>query len=143
LAERIHQPPDEAIPPLPGRGEARLCPATPYADRSEYDVVHVRDISRGGIGVLSGRPVQPDQCWQLQLIAQHLTMATLPAFCRFCRKVSDGAWLIGLEFGIEASVLLAMGVNSAELIHSDETPENQKLKGDFFPPEESARRGSP
>ena len=122
------------FPRYPARGEARLCSVTPFAERSDFDVVHVRDISRGGIGVLSGQPVPVGQNWQLQLISQHITMATLPAFCRFCRKVSDGAWLVGLEFGIEASVLLAMGVSPAELIHSDETPEGQSLKGDYLPP---------
>lgn len=115
-----------------------MCPAEPHADQTSFDFVHVRDISRGGIGVLMSRPLEVGQCWQIQLIAHRITMATLPAFCRFCRKITDNAWLVGLEFGIEASVLLAMGVNASELGEADETPEDHTLKGDFLGPDELA-----
>ena len=110
------------FPRYPARGEARLCPASVGADLAGAHLVHVRDISRGGVGVLCSRPVEVGQSWNLQLVVERVTMSTLPAFCRFCRKVADGAWLVGLEFGIEASVLLAMGVNASELAHTSETP---------------------
>jgi hypothetical protein len=126
------------FPRYAARGEARLCSAEVHADQTSFDHVHVRDISRGGIGVLMSRPLTVGQCWQIQLIAQRITMATLPAFCRFCRKITDNAWLVGLEFGIEASVLLAMGVNAGELSEADETPETSTLSGDFLPPDELA-----
>lgn len=115
-----------------------MCPAEPHADQTSFDFVHVRDISRGGIGVLTSRPLSIGNCWQIQLIADRITMSTLPAFSRFCRKITDSAWLVGLEFGIEASVLLAMGVSAGQLGESDETPENHSLKGDFLGPDELA-----
>jgi hypothetical protein len=124
------------FPRYPARGEARLCPVAPAgAGQGTFDIVHVRDISRGGIGVLSSQPVAVGASWQLQLFSQRIALATLPAFSRYCREVSDGAWLAGLEFGIEASVLLAMGVTPAELTHADETPEHGALKGECLPPD--------
>lgn len=115
-----------------------MCPAALTADQTTFELVHIRDISRGGIGVLTSRPLASGQCWQIQLIAQRITMSTLPAFCRYCRKITESAWLVGLEFGIEASVLLAMGVSAAELGEADETPEQPSLKGDFLGPDELA-----
>jgi hypothetical protein len=105
---------------FPVRGEARLWPGLADGGQNSATSSQIRDISRGGVGLLVSEPVERGQFWQMQIMSGGVAVATLPAFCRFCRKVTDGAYLIGAEFGVEASVLLALDVAAKDVIEGDE-----------------------
>jgi hypothetical protein len=120
----------------PARGQARLLPGA-YMDRDTASVMmEIRDISRGGLGMLSSVQMQLGQFWRVQLIENNVVVVTLPAFCRYCRTVVNGAYLAGVEFGVEAGVLLAMGVGAADIIGGDEISERERMDvaGEFVDP---------
>lgn len=100
------------------RAEAKLCPGDPTSS-SHAIRVHVRDISRGGMGVLSDEPAVPGTHWRIELADGSTSIASLNGFCRYCRPITDHAYLIGIEFGIEGGILMALGVSSIELAQSD------------------------
>ena len=120
---------------FPARGQAYLWPGETVAGVEPLGTLHVRDISRSGVGLVSGAPATPGQSWLLQLGDERLVAATLFAACRFCRKIIDGAYLIGVEFGVDASLLLAMGVPAKVLMLGDEPEDSPLLAGDFADPE--------
>ena len=115
------------------QGEARLWPGSVGDERDHPIVCQIRDISRGGLGVLSPEPAQPGDFWQVQLCTGEVAIATIPGFCRFCRQIVPGAHLIGIEFGIEAGILLSLGV-SADDIARDLATECSKVDHQTFLP---------
>lgn len=122
----------------PVRGEAHLWtddsgPGHRALSNSIHNA-HVRDISRGGIGVLCSQPVAVGHLWQVQLVDSDVTVATIPAFCRFCRQITEGAYLAGMEFGMQASVLMAMGVSAKDLAKGDAEHDGRPLAGEFVDP---------
>jgi hypothetical protein len=119
---------------FPARGEARLFPGEAGPTAPSIPTVHIRDVSRGGIGILSNQPAKTGTFWQVQLGTERLVVASLPGFCRFCREVIPGAHLIGLAFGIDASVLLSLGVPSKSISERDESEQYQNVTGDFLDP---------
>ena len=118
---------------FPARGEAILRPGG-AADSARTPIAHIRDVSRGGVGILTTQPAEPGRFWQLQLRTGKTTIATIPGFCRFCRQVLPGAYLIGIAFGIDAGVLLSLGVSATDLAERDVREEAQGVKGEFIDP---------
>ena len=114
-------------------GEARLWPGSAGDERDRPIVCQIRDISRGGMGVLSPEPAEPGDFWQVQLCSGEVAIATIPGFCRFCRQIVPGAHLVGIEFGIEAGILMALGV-CADDIARDLQPECPKVDNQTFVP---------
>ena len=94
------------------RGQIRLLPGEVGANWQDSYTVHVRDASRGGIGILSNQEVSRGRFWQVQIASDRLAIATRPGFCRYCREVTPGAYLIGIELCTEASILLSLGVSA-------------------------------
>jgi hypothetical protein len=121
----------------PVRGQARLIPGTAESHNRNPIMVEVRDISRGGVGVLCNQPAELGQFWRIDLLDDQVIIASLPVFVRYCRRVMDGAYLIGFEFGIESSILLAMGVSAKDLMEGDRVPDDpsSSVTGDFVGPE--------
>lgn len=118
----------------PARGEARLWPGEAGPTVPSVATVHVRDVSRGGIGVLSNEATKTGEFWQVQLGTEKLVVASLPGFCRFCREIVPGAYLIGIAFGVEASLLLSLGVTAKDITKRDESEQRQNVTGDFVDP---------
>ena len=88
-------------------------------------------------GVSASRSVSPSTATaplSSHSVDSSVTVATVPAFCRYCRKVIDGAYLIGVEFGIQASVMLALGVVAKDLAEGDEIEDQRPLTGEFVDP---------
>lgn len=103
------------------RCEARLtCEMAGNSSGSTDQIVQVRDISRSGAGLLCSSPVESGTRWRLQPMIDGVAVADMPAFCRYSRKVEDGVYLIGVEFGIETAIMIALGVPVDEL-RCDET----------------------
>jgi hypothetical protein len=116
------------------RGEALLWPADVSSQPVAPATAQIRNISRCGIGMLCSEPASPGKHWRLQIIDSDLMVASVAAFCRFCRPVTDGAFLIGAEFGIEAAIMRTLGVSAKELTEGDEA-ETQPIDGEFIDPE--------
>ena len=116
------------------RGEARLLPGEANVHPQDIPAVHIRDISRGGIGVLTTRRMELNEFFQVQLSDREVVSATLPGFCRFCREVMPDIFLCGIAFGIDASVLLSLGVPAKELARQDGGEDREAVSGDFVDP---------
>ena len=97
-------------------------------------VVHVRDVSRGGLSVIADRPQAPGTFWQVQLANDKVAVATLPGICRYCRPVIPGTFLVGIEFGLDASVLLSLGVSAGDLAAYDESECRDGVPGAVLDP---------
>jgi hypothetical protein len=107
---------------FPARGQVRLVPGC--AGRPVEPVVpagHIRDVSRGGLSVIADEPQTPGTFWQVQLANDKVVVSTLPGVCRYCRPVIPGTFLIGVEFGLESSILLSLGVSAGDLAARDES----------------------
>jgi hypothetical protein len=98
-----------------------ICEAPGSAGAPVLDqIVQIRDVSRTGAGLLCSVPIESGSRWRLHPIVNGVALAALPVFCRYCRKVDEDVYLVGVEFGIEASTLIALGVSPADL-QRDET----------------------
>ena len=117
------------------RGTARIFSGSSSVDRDTAVIAQVRDISRGGIGFLTTTPAAVGDYWQIQLGEGKVVVDSMPAYCRFCREVVDGAYLIGAEFGVQAGVLMAMGVTSQEIARGDDPEDEQHTSNAFVDPE--------
>lgn len=117
------------------RSIARLWPGHADSNPAPPNEVQVRDISRGGIGFLASEPLPLGRFWQLQMLDSGVTIATVPAYCRHCHKIMEGAYLIGAEFGVPANILLSLGVTADEIAHADEAEAHNNLTGDFVSPD--------
>lgn len=105
------------------RGTARIYRGDSSNGHEVACIAQVRDISRGGIGFLSNVPATAGDFWQIQLCEGNVVVDSMPAYCRFCREVVAGAYLIGAEFGVQAGVMMAMGVTPQEIARGDEPEE--------------------
>jgi hypothetical protein len=121
----------------PVRGEARLIRECGDGDDRIGHMVQIRDISRTGAGLLCSSPIEVGERWTLQPIVGEVCLNSLPVFCRHCRKVADGVYLIGVAFGIDAATMIALGVPAGEL-GRDENSDGDELRGlcDFVDPSE-------
>ncbi len=122
------------------RGTGLLVNAVAAASASEHTSlsIQLRDISRGGVGFLHSEPLRVDYSYRLLLTDQGLVLASLPLFVRYCQQIEKSAYLIGGEFGIEASMLAAIGVPVRD-IASNDVPEdslNTDAGGDFIDPDQ-------
>ena len=103
----------------PVRGFAHLHPGSPQCADQPPVTANLRDISRGGVGMLCSHKAEMGTHWVVQLTDDRVTLATMPGFCRYCRSLGQELWLIGIEFGAQASILVALGVNAADLASGD------------------------
>ena len=99
------------------RGEARVTSDRP-GEKECYDG-QIRDISRGGLGMLTTREVPLGGPLRIRLSDGRTPVASTPAFCRFSRAISDGVWLSGFAFALDAGPLLALGVEKSALAKAD------------------------
>ena len=134
LEEETHAPSDDPgsrrFERFPVRGDVRLRSDLPEASIPPIFGL-LRDVSRGGAGVLVNRPVDPNAAFHMELRTRQSVAAVLPAFCRHCRKLDDDAYVIGMAFGAEASLLLAFGIDAAAVRAGDQG-EQPPLPGDFI-----------
>jgi hypothetical protein len=120
------------------RCQARLiCEAADTVGESPDQIVQIRDVSRTGAGLLCCLPVETGTRWRLQPITEDMVLTAMPVFCRFCRRVEDGAYLVGVEFGIEAATMIALGVSPSDLQRDETAGGNELLsEGQFVDPSE-------
>jgi len=121
------------------RGEAELVPGEPAdVDRKPVEV-HLRDISRGGLGFVCDRKIPVNSNWHVVFFHQGLQVARQPVVIRHCQSVNNGLYLVGALFCIEAGLLSILGVDTKDLhgrmdIGRDEPTD----AGNFLAPSEVA-----
>jgi len=113
----------------PVRAEGYLRPASEAP--SSWQMVHVLDISRGGVGVLCDSTITPGTMWTFELRCENLILSTFSAFCRHTRSINNDAYLVGLQFGLDAAPLLALGVSTKD-VSCNEMPEELDVLGEIF-----------
>ena len=96
--------------------------------------VVLKDISRCGAAVVAAEPVDLCDPLPLTLCDDSLTIATLPTFVRHCQRIpgAEDMWLIGLDFGIDAGVLTALGVSPLDVLRGDQVEADQLSCEDSF-----------
>lgn len=96
--------------------------------------VIVGDISRGGAGVVASRRLENGDSVPLMLCDGSLILATLPAFVRHCRPIPEveGTFHIGLDFGIDAGVLISLGINQNDVLRGDQAEFDMLSTADSF-----------
>ncbi len=93
------------------RQEAQLLPVG--HGRLEARPIHVciQDIGLGGIGVLSPTRLDLDSMWRLSVLRRGHVMADHTFMVRHCRKVQDLQYVVGFQCCLDASFLLATGID--------------------------------
>jgi len=95
----------------------------------------LKDISRCGAGVIASRPVEICDAVPLTICDGSLTVATLPTFVRHCRRIGSSeqeAYIVGLDFGVDASVLTALGVSPLDVLRGDQMEADELSNPDSF-----------
>ncbi|MEM7229317.1 MAG: PilZ domain-containing protein [Planctomycetota bacterium] len=121
---------------FPVRAEGRLVPGQTTDLPSNSMTVHVRDVSRGGVGALSNTTLTAGTVWQFELRSENVVIATMPSFVRYSRRIINGAYLIGFQFGLDASLLMSLGVPSKDICVNDADEEFELIGDGFSTPEE-------
>jgi len=118
------------------RGEARLEPVHEAFIDSAPSKVHLRDISRGGVGFLAEQFLEVGSVWRLAFTHHGRQVGTQVVIVRFCRLVQDGLFLVGGVFTVEPYLMVMLGVEETELsedIFDRTRPEDTAA---FVPPEQ-------
>jgi len=97
------------------RGEAMLVPADQRDVDSEPVQVHLRDVSRGGVGFVCDRELPVNSDWHVVFYNHGLEIGRQPVLIRHCQSVNNGLYLIGSLFCVEAGLLTLLGVNPNDL----------------------------
>lgn len=116
------------------RGEATL---TAVEDSSQEGVTieaHLRDVSRGGLGLVCERPLETGSRWRIEFKQNGYSIAEQTIEVRHCREVRSNLYLCGSQFIASAGLLTLLGVSASELLAESEENEPEE----FLPPGEVA-----
>lgn len=120
------------------RGEATLEPIQAGTFIDPNPRAMLRDISRGGIGFLCDRKLQPGEIWRIRFENKGYIIGQQPLLIKFCRLVQDELYLTGGQFIIEPALMLELGVDGSDLHGDMRIIDNTLNTAEFLPPE-SAR----
>ena len=95
------------------------------------DVAHVRDVSRGGMGLLlRGVPIL-NKPVRFVCEAGGLELFSMSMVARHTTELLHGVHLVGCAFAAESSLLLSMGVRPHELVLSEDQTLLRGSDGEF------------
>lgn len=121
------------------RGEAMLVPCDQREAKHQPHQVHMRDVSRGGIGFVSDRELPINSDWHIVFFNHGLEISRQPVVIRHCQSVNNGLFLVGALFCVEAGLLTQLGVNPHDLREgSDIGTDGPAEQASFLPPSEVA-----
>jgi hypothetical protein len=99
--------------------------------------VMLRDISRGGVGFLSDRFLEPTSMWRIRLVHRGMIMGGQPLLVRYCRLIQSDLYIVGGQFVAEPSLLSAAGVSDEDIKASEPWCRYDRMDvSEFVPPEE-------
>lgn len=82
--------------------------------------VEIRDISRGGFGLLCPSGVELNRVYRLVGVRDGIELFSTAVVPRHARHVFGGVWLIGTVVVAEAAVMVALGVEPNDLRVSEQ-----------------------
>ena len=97
------------------RGEATLYPVSRRKLDDAGTPVHLRDISRGGMGFICDRPLPQGSDWRIIFLHNGYAVAENCICVRHVRLVRPGIHLIGTNFVAAAGLLTLLGVDAGSL----------------------------
>ncbi|MEM6749361.1 MAG: hypothetical protein AAF612_02720 [Planctomycetota bacterium] len=97
------------------RGEAELHPVGDDRLDAGAARVKLRDLGIGGIGFISDRRIASDTIWRMVFLQSGYAVAEQTVIVRHCASVSAGLWLCGGQFVAPHGLLVAMGIDPADL----------------------------
>lgn len=110
------------------RGEARIEPLRESDDFVGPKDVHLLDIGRTGVRLLTSEPLARNSHWRLRLIHRGHALALIPILVRYAeRQAASGSYHIGAQFMIEPAVLSQLGVSDLDLLRD-------QVEGRFLDP---------
>lgn len=106
--------------PVRAQGTLSLDPNWHPGGKSVMGVAHVRDVSRGGVGLLYKGDVELRRPMRFVCGADGLELFGVTLVPRHSEELMYGVRLVGCAFIAEAALLLSMGVRAHELTLSED-----------------------
>lgn len=117
------------------RGEATIMPDARWASGMNPDdwIVHIRDASRGGLGVVTRKQMHVGRPYRLVCVAEGVELFSAEVTPRHVKELPEGMWSAGVAFLAEGAWLVALGVTASRLRTSEaeanDTPEDGEFTG--------------
>lgn len=96
--------------------------------------VYIRDVSRGGVGLLTSESIEIGRTHRLACINDGVAVFSVPVVPRSCERVVGNLCLLGCAFVMEAGTLLALGVRPQDIVAA-ESRGSDDAGGAFLPVE--------
>jgi len=119
------------------RSEAEFVPMDRRRLEQVPSLVQLRDLGRGGLGIVAPRQFEVDSLWRVNFIQHGLVVGEISALARHCRSVSGGIYLTGFQFCADSGLLSLLGIDQKALM----VDESNDVLGDadmFVAPSEVA-----
>lgn len=116
------------------RGDARLEPMDENA-LDEPMTVLLRDISRGGVGFLCDRSLEPQTSWRLRFENRGNIVGAQPVIIRFSRLIQRNLYIAGGQFVLEPYLLSLAGVPESQLKQEEMARHDDHDTSDFLSPD--------
>ncbi len=115
------------------RGEGTLIfdPHLELGAEKPGQLVHIRDVSRGGFGLLCSSRVEERRVSRLVCVAEGVELGSVLIMPTHVSEVMDGVFLAGCTMVLDASMLIALGVRPHEIVLSEDRPIASPTDGDF------------
>ena len=121
---------------FPIRGEGRIEPVHESCFEQAPLKVMLRDLSRGGVGFVSERPLDVGSVWRMAFIRHDRQIGTQTFVVRFRRPIHEGLYLVGGIFTIEPHLMVMMGIDEIHLTDDIEERSGPEDTTAFLPPEQ-------
>lgn len=113
------------------RGDAELHPM----NRNRLDPtpieIKLRDISRGGLGFICSHPLPAQSFWRVCFLQHGYVVGEQAVVIRHCRQVSEGVYLIGGQFVMDAGLMITLGVPRSAM-EEDGAVISEETEGEAF-----------
>lgn len=115
------------------RGEGTLIfdPHLQLGSETPGQLVHIRDVSRGGFGLLCSTRVEERRVSRLVCVAEGVELGSVLVMPTHVSEVMDGVYLAGCTVVVDAAMLIALGVRGHEIALSEERTVAEPAEGDF------------
>ncbi len=99
--------------------------------------VMLRDISRGGVGFLADRFLEPTSMWRLRIVRRGIVLGSQPLLVRYCRLIQSDLYIVGGQFVAEPSLMSAAGVSDEDIKANEPWCRYDRTDvSEFVPPEQ-------
>ncbi len=82
--------------------------------------VQVRDVARGGVGLLCPDGIELRRVYRLTCVQEGVELFALPVVPRHARRIDAGIWLVGAVAVSDAASMMALGVPARDIRMSED-----------------------